>query len=318
MFLDGDKKALQAYHSGVEPVRRRVIFSNGSDWRKIGHLMTNRANQEIAKVAKTAMPRGSKPGERRGGRQKGTPNRATTAKVAALNSASADPDATPLSFLLSVMRDASVSTDLRISVAKTAARLVHGKGNTAPVQSRNAAVGSEPDGFTIGIVEAKALRDLEHRLAVLLRKRYEPGEYGGLLTVAEIAEEAELDVMFRKRAAALGCPPDYGPLDAVRDSDRLHQLNCKRLSPPSCGGGELKGADDEEEAFLTARVAAFRHSPEGRDRNRITELEAFRLSRNGDEQAELDRLSIKYPNGPESELTKAIKLRAAELRQRSE
>jgi hypothetical protein len=32
-------------------------------------------------------------------------------------------------------------------------------------------------------------------------------------------------------------------------------LNCKRLSPPSCGGGELKGADDEQEALLTARLA---------------------------------------------------------------
>jgi hypothetical protein len=36
-------------------------------------------------------------------------------------------------------------------------------------------------------------------------------------------------------------------------SDRLHQLNCERLSPPSCGGGELKGAEHEEETLLTAR-----------------------------------------------------------------
>jgi hypothetical protein len=42
----------------------------------------------------------------------------------------------------------------------------------------------------------------------------------------------------------------------MKDCNRLHQLNCKRLSPPSCGGGE-KEAEDEEEAFLTARVAAF-------------------------------------------------------------
>ena len=38
----------------------------------------------IAKVAKLAMTRGSKPGERRGGRQCGTPNKATLAKAAAL------------------------------------------------------------------------------------------------------------------------------------------------------------------------------------------------------------------------------------------
>ena len=61
-------------------------------------------------------------------------------------------------------------------------------------------------------------------------------------------------------------PPGYGPDDAMKDANRLHQLNCKRMSPPSRGGGELKGAEDEEEAFLTARLAAYRHSPEGRGR----------------------------------------------------
>ena len=53
------------------------------------------------------------------------------------------------------------------------------------------------------------------------------------------------------------CPPGYGPDDAMKDSNRLHQLNCKRLSPPACGGGELKGAEDEDEAFLTTRLAAY-------------------------------------------------------------
>ena len=50
-------------------------------------------------------------------------------------------------------------------------------------------------------------------------------------------------------------PPGYGPNDAMKDANRLHQLNCKRMWPPSRGAGELKGAEDEEEAFLTARVA---------------------------------------------------------------
>src|ERR1019366_1601875 len=129
---------------------------------------------------------------------------------------------------------------------------------------------------------------------------------GGPLTAAEIAEESELRALISRRSVALVCPPGYGPQDAMEDSNRLHQLNCKRLSPASCGGGELKGADDEEEAFLTARVAAFRHGPEGRDRHRITELEAYRLYRNEDEQAELDRLRVVHPKGPESELAKAI------------
>jgi len=56
----------------------------------------------------------------------------------------------------------------------------------------------------------------------------------------------------------------------------------------------LKGAEDEEEAFLTARVAAFRHSQEGRDWDRITELEVYRVHRSDDEQNELDRLKTIY------------------------
>jgi hypothetical protein len=215
------------------------------------------------------------------------------------------------------MRDPTSPTDLRIQVARAAAPLVHGKlGNASPgnLMDRVGAVGCE--GFTIDIEEAKALRNIQRRLGTLLRKRY--GQNGGPLTAAEIAEQSELRALFSSNSAALVCPPGYGPKDAMEDSNRLHQLNCKRLSPASCGGGELKGADDEEEAFLTARVAAFRHSQEGRDRQRITELEVYRQYRSEDEQAELDGLRIAYPKArSESELTIAIKLRLAELRQQS-
>jgi hypothetical protein len=241
------------------------------------------------------MPRGSKPGERRGGRQKGTPNKGTALKKAALSAASADPAITPLQFLLGVMRDPTAPVDLRIRVARAAAPLVHGKpGIASPEVGKAGAI----DGFTIDIEEAKALRDIEHRLAVFLRKRYGPSENGGPLTDAEIVEESELDAMFHKRAAALVSPPGYGSGDAMKDRNRLHQLNCKRLSPPSCGGGELKGADDEEEAILSARIAAYRHSPEGRDRARMLKLMFKDRRLCVDEQAELDGLRAKYPEDP--------------------
>jgi hypothetical protein len=262
------------------------------------------------------MPRGSKPGERRGGRQKGTPNRATAAKAAALNAASADPTTTPLQFLLDIMRDPKAPTGLRVQVARAAAPLVHGKSKIALVEDRegNATAVGGLDGFTIDIEEAKALRDIERRLAVFLRKRFGPTENSGPLTATEIAEETELDAMFRKKAAALVCPPGYGPGDATRDSNRLHQLRCKFLSPPSCGGGDLKGAEDEEEAFLTARLAAFQNSQEGRDWDRIRELEVFRVHRSDDEQAELDNLRTVYLRGPsESSPPKAIAFKPAQL-----
>jgi hypothetical protein len=266
------------------------------------------------------MPRGSKPGERRGGRQRGTPNKATVAKAAALASVSADPTITPLQFLLGVMRDPKAPTDLRIKVARAAAPLVQGKLKIASVEDRAGDEGSPGgrDGFTIDIAAAKAFRDMEHRLGVFLQKRYAPSESGGALTAAEIMEESQLNTLYHKRAAEFVCPPGYGPGDATDDSNRLHQLNCKRLSPPSCGGGELSGVEDEEEAFLTVRVAAFRHSQEGRDWDRIIELEVYRVHRSDDEQAELDELRIKYPESPsDSALGSAIRLRLAERRKRT-
>jgi hypothetical protein len=42
-----------------------------------------------SRIAKIAMPRGSKPGERRGGRQKGTPNKTVVAKAAHILAAAA-------------------------------------------------------------------------------------------------------------------------------------------------------------------------------------------------------------------------------------
>jgi hypothetical protein len=266
------------------------------------------------------MPRGSKPGERRGGRQHGTPNKATVAKAAALAAASADPTLTPLQYLLGVMRDPAAPTGLRVQVARAAAPLVHGKPKIASVQDRAgyASAIEGPDGFKIDIAEAKAFRDMEHRRAVLMRKRFGPSE-NGALTAAEIVEEAELGALINKRAAEFVRPPGYGPGDAMKDSNRLHQLNCRRMRPPACGGGELKGAEDEEEAFLTARVAAFWHSPEGRDRKRMRQLEfkGIRRCLTLEEQKELHQLTLRYPEPRrESELATAIKLKLAELRKK--
>jgi hypothetical protein len=262
------------------------------------------------------MPRGSKPGERRGGRQKGTPNKATLAKAAALKAASADPTATPLQFLLGVMRDPQAPTDLRIKVARAAA-LVHAKPRTtSPVDGADrAGAVNGADEFTIDIEEAKALRDTGRRRNLFARKRWAPGENGGPPTT-EIVEQSELEKMFRERVAALVCPPGYGPGDAMKDSNRLHQLHCKRLSLPSCGGGELNRAEDEEEAILTARTAAYRHSQEGRDRQRIVQLEVFIRHRNGVEQAEFEKLRMKYPESPTNNVS-AIGLKLAELRNRA-
>jgi hypothetical protein len=82
------------------------------------------------------MPRGSNPGERRGGRQRGTLNKKTVLRNAALAAAASDPDISPLDFLLGVMRDPCVSADLRIKVALAAAPFVHAKPGIAPSRLR--------------------------------------------------------------------------------------------------------------------------------------------------------------------------------------
>ncbi len=78
------------------------------------------------------MPRGSKPGERRGGRQRGTPNKTTALTNAAMTAAAADPNLLPLDFLLGVMRDPNVQPDIRIKAALGAAPFVHLKPRRDP------------------------------------------------------------------------------------------------------------------------------------------------------------------------------------------
>ena len=63
------------------------------------------------------------PGIKTGGRRKGTPNKATTAKHAAIV-ASGD---TPLDFMLRLMRDTSIDWSMRADMAKASAPYIHPK-----------------------------------------------------------------------------------------------------------------------------------------------------------------------------------------------
>src|ERR1700738_3573223 len=68
------------------------------------------------------------------------------------------------------------------------------------------------------------------------------------LSAAELEEESNLRVRIGDRARAIGCAAGYGLKQAQQDNNRLHQLYCKRISPPSCGGGALPDGEDTEEA----------------------------------------------------------------------
>jgi hypothetical protein len=73
------------------------------------------------------MPRGSRPGERRGGRQRGTPNKKTVLRNAAISAAAAGSNLSPLDLLLGLMREPNLPLELRISVAHEALPYVHSK-----------------------------------------------------------------------------------------------------------------------------------------------------------------------------------------------
>lgn len=69
---------------------------------------------------------GSKPGERRGGRKKGVPNRASAKRLADLEASGL----TPLNYMLSILQDEGRPTVERFEAAKAAAPYIHAKLST--------------------------------------------------------------------------------------------------------------------------------------------------------------------------------------------
>jgi hypothetical protein len=69
------------------------------------------------------MPSGSKPGEKRGGRKKGTPNKRESVRRQAI----AQTGVTPLEFMLGVMANTGNPPLMRLDAAKSAAPYVHAR-----------------------------------------------------------------------------------------------------------------------------------------------------------------------------------------------
>ena len=150
------------------------------------------------------MPRGSKPGERRGGRQPGTPNKKTALVNTAFNAATSNPDLSPLDFLLRVMRDASVSPDWRIKAAQAAAPYVHAKPGRSPATDSvvRAKHIEGVCGFIIEPEVARILRDDMERLSRL----------DGPVSSAEEQEKSELRARIAEIAKGINRPVAPSPL----------------------------------------------------------------------------------------------------------
>jgi hypothetical protein len=76
--------------------------------------------------------RGSRPGERRGGRQKGTPNKKTALAQAAIAARAANGNLSPLDLMLAIMRDPHVALVTRVKMALRALPLLHTKLKAVP------------------------------------------------------------------------------------------------------------------------------------------------------------------------------------------
>jgi hypothetical protein len=153
------------------------------------------------------MPRGSKPGERRGGRQRGTPNKKTLIKNALFLAAAADPNRSPLDFMLALMRDPQVSLDLRIDVAVAAAPFVHARPkpvrnkHSDPIdlkfkslevkQGADGSGGLQPLDFLLGVMSDPAASPRQRVKAAAIGARYSHAYAGWHEALAMIVVEDE-------------------------------------------------------------------------------------------------------------------------------
>jgi len=332
------------------------------------------------------MPRGSRPGERRGGRKKGTPNKATLLKDAIVRAAAtSDPNRSPLDIFLCVMRDAQAPLELRITMAQKAlpflnarpkemnpvppvrdygygdhdqrfnaphrvparpgrrVRIIPGVPRTVPgddeadatplgfllrvmrdsstppqLQIRAAGIvapfvhakstrpaGGEVSvedqyGFTIELTEARALRDEQAQVAALAR----PKTTGTATTETQAQEATELDrqradidARISARIKSFGCPATYGRRDMTEDERPLRELAKKRRYEG------LTTEEDAEEAIVSARLAAFDATPQGKTRkdeiarrDRLAYKKKYRSKEfSAEDRDEYERLCTLYP-----------------------
>jgi hypothetical protein len=141
-------------------------------------------------------------------------------------------------------------------------------------------------GFRVDPALAKALRD-DHRRANELEQNY--------TSSVEWLEAKRLRERNIERVRSITCPADYGAIQARRDENRLSTLTLKRWH-----GGSLTNAQDVEEAQLTARVAAYEETAEGRGRRRKLELtlKSITGSFTPEEKSEYENLQTLYPDLP--------------------
>jgi hypothetical protein len=216
-------------------------------------------------------------------------------------------DLSPLDYLLSVMNDAEAEPRLRIKAARVAAPYRH--ANALPHPDQMSLVIDDPFGFDPAV--SAEIRDDVRRLGELYQKKQErtrdreKADRGRPKADRETPIEdpdQELRDLFRPRPEedepqaridarlkTVQCPTAYSSEAAAKDSNRLDELNKKRMTPPYSA---LTDTEVTEEAHLEMRVRVYYW-------RRIEELESRTSSAGGlsaSEETELEYLRERYPD----------------------
>jgi hypothetical protein len=236
------------------------------------------------------MPRGSRPGERRGGRKPGTPNKKTLIKNAVFLAAACDGERSPLDFMLALMRDRQVPLDLRIDMAAAAAPFVHAKpeparnrdhlGETGDLKfgrleakpGAEASGGVSPLEFLLGVMGDPAASSRQRVKAVAVAARYTHARAG--------APEAPAVVVVEDK---FGFKVDPELARAERD-DRVRERKLRSFIPSSAEGraaeGELEQIHERREDRITLVKFPYDYTSVDHeaDRKRLDELNGKRRS----------------------------------------
>jgi hypothetical protein len=160
------------------------------------------------------MPRGSKPGERRGGRQRGTPNKKTALRNVAIGAADLDPNISLRDFMLGLMRNSDLPLADRFTAAQAALPLLHPKLTMGRAKEGT----SGEYGYDQCDVNVKEKSDSEARVIVT-----EKSESGARVTPTR--QEAGEGVATRTKGV------DLSPLDlfleVMRDPEAPFDLRTK-------------------------------------------------------------------------------------------
>jgi hypothetical protein len=257
------------------------------------------------------MPRGSKPGERRGGRQRATPNKRTVLRDRILAVASGNPTATFLEFVPILVGDQALPDDIRIAIArkvpaekpsktanararKTKVAKAQVAGNkTYPKSHKGTATTFARLDLLLSIVRSEAVTEAGRRKAAselaefflpksLGRKRIKfPADEFGFSVDPQLAKEFR-DI--RWEIACLAYKRNKLPPDAfAKKVSKLHaRLNAIRqvLQPPDYSKYNKKAIDLDEERLQTLRQrrasnVIFSPKEDMEEARRMVRLESF-------------------------------------------